>query len=225
MTYSADALNAPAPAAHANGGGYEEDSGTELMLRARDGDDSAFEELFRRHSGPLIGLAFRMVGDRDRAEELVQEAFLRIYRRRKKYRPEARFSTYAYRVVMNLCLNEFRRSRFLKRFVALDDRGFVSANGSGTVSPQIADDRIPTGEEEALGAELLGRFQEELSQLPEKQKSAILLSRVEGLPYQQIAEVLGMSLPAVKSTIFRGMRALREKLTDVIEGNEGEERS
>lgn len=219
MTYAIDAMKGPSQSASVKRGEpYEEDPGTELMLRARDGDDHAFEELFRRHSGPLIGLAFRMVSDRDRAEELVQEAFLRIYRRRKSYRPEARFSTYAYRVVVNLCLNDFRRSRFLKRFVALDDRGYVSADGSESVSPQIADDRIPGGEEEALGAELLSRFQEEISRLPEKQKSAILLSRVEGLPYQEIAEVLGMSLPAVKSTIFRGMRVLRDRLTDVIEG-------
>jgi RNA polymerase sigma factor (sigma-70 family) len=85
------------------------DSDVELMLRSKAGDDAAFSELFERYAKRLVGFAYRMVRDRWRAEELVQDAFLQIYRARERYSPSARFSTYIYRVVTNNCLNEIRR--------------------------------------------------------------------------------------------------------------------
>src|SRR6476659_8757411 len=85
------------------------DTDVELMLQAKAGDDAAFSELFQRYSNRLVSFAYRIVRDRWRAEELVQDAFLQIYRARDRYSPCARFSTYIYRVVTNNCLNELRR--------------------------------------------------------------------------------------------------------------------
>jgi RNA polymerase sigma factor (sigma-70 family) len=97
-----------------SGGGEErtdprDDPDVERMLRVRAGDDDAFQELFLKHGEPLLNLAYRFVGSRARAEEIVQEAFLRIYRASSRYEPRARFRTYASRVVINLSLNELRR--------------------------------------------------------------------------------------------------------------------
>jgi DNA-directed RNA polymerase specialized sigma24 family protein len=91
------------------------DPDVELMLRTQAGDDSAFSELFERYSKRLVSFAHRIVRDRWRAEDLVQDAFLQIYRARDRYSPCARFSTYIYRVVTNNCLNELRRVEHQKK--------------------------------------------------------------------------------------------------------------
>lgn len=88
---------------------WQSDPDVELMRRVRQEDSSAFRELFAKYAEALVNFAYRFVGNRDRAEELAQDAFLQIYRARKRYEARARFTTYLYRVATNLCLNELRR--------------------------------------------------------------------------------------------------------------------
>ena len=192
-------------------GGWEADPDVQLMLKARDGDHAAFRELFRRHSDSLINFVFRFMGNRDRAEELVQDAFLQIFRARARYEPRARFAPYLYRVATNLCLNELRRFEYQGKIDALEEPEADDEEPRG-----LADDRLPTAEEHVAGVETAERIQKVLDRLPPNQRSALLLSRVEGLSYQEVAESLDTSVSAVKSLIFRGTQALRDQLKDLL---------
>lgn len=192
---------------------WDADPDVQLMLRARDGDQGAFRELFVKHSEPMLSFACRYVGNRSRAEELVQEAFLQIYRARKTYEARARFVTYAYRVVLNLCLNELRRFEYQGKTESLDNNPF----DDGARGREFPDGRTPGCEDSVIGGELADRIRVAIEELPDNQKSSLLLTRVEGLSHREVAEILETSVSAVKSLVFRGMRTLRENLRDVLE--------
>jgi RNA polymerase sigma-70 factor (ECF subfamily) len=177
------------------------DPDIQLMLQAKDGDSVAFGELFTKHSKGLVAFVYGVIHNRWRAEELVQDAFLQIYRARDRYQPRARFSTYLYRVVMNNCLNEIRRLQYGKT-VSEDDL------------PPMADDSVPGPEHYVTGCEMASRMQAILKQLPPNQRAALLLSRVEGFDYREVAQCLGVSEYAVKSLVFRATRSLRDGLRD-----------
>jgi RNA polymerase sigma-70 factor (ECF subfamily) len=193
--------------------GWRCDPDVDLMQRARDGDTLAFRELFTKHSEAVVNFAYRFVSNRSRAEELAQDAFLQIYRARKRYEPKARFSTYLYRVVTNLCLNELRRFEYQGRTEPLEGRP-LEDGGEG--SRELADASLPEVEDLLAGAETGARLQGVLDKLPSNQKSALLLSRVEGLSYQEVAECLETTESAVKSLIFRATQTLRGELADLL---------
>jgi len=179
-------------------------SDVELMLRAKAGDDAAFSELFERYSNRLVSFAYRIVRDRWRAEELVQDAFLQIYRARERYSPCARFSTYIYRVVTNNCLNEIRRQDHEKTV-------------PGETRP-LADETTRGPDSVVMDRQIVTRIADMVRELPFKQRAALLLSRVEGFDHRAVASCLGVSEFAVKSLVFRATRTLREG----IEGCDGE---
>jgi RNA polymerase sigma-70 factor, ECF subfamily len=176
------------------------DSDVDLMLRTKAGDDSAFSELFERYATRLVSFAYRIVRDRWRAEELVQDAFLQIYRARDRYLPRARFSTYIYRVVTNNCLNEIRRQDFQKSV-------------SGENLP-LADAVTRGPDHVVMNRQIVGRIADMVLDLPLKQRAALLLSRVEGFDHREVASYLGVSEFAVKSLVFRATRALREGMEE-----------
>lgn len=182
---------------------------TDLMLRVRDGDTAAFETLVRRHQHAVFGTACRMLGDASDAEDIAQMTFLRIFRAAPKYRPTARFTTWMFAILRNLIFNESRRRKRHGILVSLD------------APPPFSDDDAPrelphphqTGPDaEALQAELESHIQTALDALPEQQRLAMILLRYEDLSYEQIAEVLHTSVPAVKSLIFRAREVLRVRL-------------
>jgi RNA polymerase sigma-70 factor, ECF subfamily len=175
------------------------DPDIQLMLQTKNGDSTAFGELFTKHSKGLVAFVYGVIHNRWRAEELVQDAFLQIYRARDRYQPRARFSTYLYRVVMNNCLNEIRRLQYGKT-VPEDEL------------PPMADDSEPGPEHYVTGCEMASRMQAILKQLPPNQRAALLLSRVEGFDYREVAQCLGVSEYAVKSLVFRATRSLRDGL-------------
>ena len=195
-------------------GGWESDPDVGLMLRARDGDHAAFRQLFSKYSEPLLNFAYRFVGNRDRAEELVQDAFLQIFRARQRYEPRARFATFVYRVTTNLCLNELRRFEYQGRTEPLEGTSTEEGEEGGR---ELADERQPTADEHLIGHETADRIQEVLDRLPPNQKSALLLTRVEGLSYQEVADCLETSVSAVKSLIFRATQALRHDLKELLQ--------
>ena len=171
------------------------------MLAFRAGDASAFDALFRRWSGPLLRYLERMLRDAGTAEELVQEVFLRVHRARERYQPEARFSTWLYRIATNLALNELRRPRRREPHRSADDADAPALVADGAAPEAVVDAR-------RLGAWAL----RELAALPENQRAALCLSAVEGLSYAEVAEALEVSEAAVKALVHRARSALAGRL-------------
>lgn len=193
--------------------GWRSDPDVELMQRVRAGDTAAFRDLFAKHSAPVVNFAYRFVVNRNRAEELAQDAFLQIYRARGRYEAKARFTTYLYRVVTNLCLNELRRFEYQGKTEPLE--GHPAEDGAEG-SRELPDEMVPPAEERLAGLETGGRIRKVLEKLPPNQRVALLLSRAEGLSYQEVAECLETTESAVKSLIFRATQALRKELADLV---------
>jgi RNA polymerase sigma-70 factor (ECF subfamily) len=178
------------------------DEDVRLMLAFRGGDGVAFERLFRRWSGPLLRYLDRMVRDLATAEELVQEVFLRVHRSRERYTPEARFSTWLYRIATNLALNELRRPRHRAPHRSIDDEGAAPIAAGPSADDVVAARRVGRAAAEAL------------AELPEKQRAALCLAAVEGLSYAEVAEALDVTEKAVKSLVHRARSALALRLRE-----------
>jgi len=175
------------------------DADAELMLAFAAGDEAAFDALFDRWAAPLLRFLERMVRDRATAEELVQDAFLRVHRARERYQPTARFSTWPYRIAGNLARNELRRPRRARPHTSTDDDAGPSLEliaGGAVVDEVVHSRRVSQAVEAALDA------------LPERQRMALWLSAVEGLCYAEIAEALETTPSSVKSLIHRARSAL-----------------
>ena len=180
------------------------DQDAALMLAFCAGDGAAFDALFGRWSAPLLRYLERMLRDAAGAEELVQEVFLRVHGARQRYQPQARFSTWLYRIATNLALNELRRPRRRELHTRLEESG----------EPALADGG-PAAEQELDARRLAARVDIELAQLPERQRAALCLTAVEGLSYAEVAEALEISESAVKALVHRARMALAERIQDV----------
>jgi RNA polymerase sigma-70 factor (ECF subfamily) len=183
-----------------------------LMLKLRRGDRSAFETIVRRHQEPMLNLAYRFLGDRDEAEDLAQEIFLRVYRARATYRPDAKFTTWLYRIASNACLNALR-SRKNRPGISLDSLAGedgrcspVSAGDTKTVSPPAV----------LIRGETAQRVREIVSELPESQRLAIVLNRYQDLSYLEVAETMNLSVMAVKSLLFRARERIKERIAPYL---------
>lgn len=180
------------------------------MLAVKEGDREAFETLFRRYMRPLHHFVRRFVGNPSVAEELVQEIFFKIYRAAANYEPRGRFTTYLYRVATNHCLNEIRRADYRERFDSLDQ---PPAYAEGERWALELPDQKQAGADALFWAQTMAeKLQELLLELPNKQRAALLLNRIEALSYQEIAEVLDVSVGAVKSLLHRARTTLRQRL-------------
>jgi RNA polymerase sigma-70 factor, ECF subfamily len=208
-----DGIEAESPAPPRSGAGSSDDPDTLLMLRVRDGDHQAFHEIFLKFRGPLLNFSSRFIASSERCEELVQEAFLQVYRARERYEPQARLATYLYRVMINLCLNERRRFIYHGRMESLEQGRFGEDDRDGM---QIADQSLPPVEDYVAGLEIAGNLKKLLKRLPPNQRAALLLSRIEGFSYREVADCLDTSVSAVKSLVFRATQSLREGLKDVL---------
>ena len=174
-------------------------SDVELMLALKAGDENAFTELVDRHRDAVVNLAYRYLGNKTDAEDLAQEVFLKVHRARDRYEPAAKFTTWLYRVAANACLNEVRDRRRRPTFAA------------GTLEdPPAADGASPV--EEAERSELRERVRQALAELPERQRMALLLNKFHGLGYEEMADSLGMTVPAVKSLLVRARENVRQAI-------------
>jgi RNA polymerase sigma-70 factor (ECF subfamily) len=182
-------------------------SSEELMARVAKDDEEAFEILVTRHQTSVLNLIFRFVGDRTQAKDLAQEVFLRVWQAAKSYKPEAKFTTWIYRITANLCFNELKSSRRKKWFQFLRPD---ADHETGT--EEDLPDRSPSPEDLLLAKERSLQITEALQSLPENQRMALILKRYDDLSYEEIARVLGCSVPAVESLLVRAKRTLREKL-------------
>jgi RNA polymerase sigma-70 factor (ECF subfamily) len=190
-------------------------SDAEIMLRVREGDDAGFNILIEKYNKPIIHFMFRMVHNQAVAEELAQEVFLRVYRSRQTYRAEAKFTTWLYRIATNLGVNHARDTKHERaaQNVYLDQPD----PESGT-TPDVADSR-PTAEHEMVREERMRAIRQHVMALPERQRTAVLMHKYQGLDYKQIGEVLKLSESATKSLLFRAYQTLREKLKDFVVEN------
>ena len=180
-----------------------------LMERIGAGDHEAFRQLVVRHQNAVIGTVAKMLGNPSEAEDIAQQVFLRIWRHAKRYRPDAKFTTYLYTITRNLVFNETRR-KSRKKEVSSDERE-ENSNRLIEANP----DRQPDAE--LLQAELQRAVDDAIAQLPETQRMAVVLRRYEQLSYEEIAAVLGLSVSAVKSLLFRARTSLREALSGYLE--------
>ena len=180
------------------------DPDAELVLRWQEGDLGAFEALVRRHERRVFSLVFRMLGNREEAEDVTQEAFLALHRHGRRFRGEARFSTFVYRVAANAALNR-RRSLGRRR-----------AREEALSYRQDAGDDLPSAprdpEDAASGGEIQVRVQAALLGLPKDLRMAVVLYDIEGQSYGDIARVLRIPEGTVKSRIHRARVALRDRL-------------
>jgi RNA polymerase sigma-70 factor, ECF subfamily len=181
-----------------------------LMLAVRAGDASAFDALFRRWSAPLLRYLDRMVRDPASAEELVQETFLRLYRARERYEPEARFSTWLYTIATRLALNELRRPRHQNPHKSTDE---VDDDGATLVLVHGGPRADDVAHARRVGESVEGA----LADLPERQRAALWLAAVEGLSYAEIAESLATSEKSVKALVHRARCALVDRLGEKAE--------
>lgn len=185
----------------------------ELMEFYRRGSRDAFEELFSRHHRKVVQFAFRMTGDRSLAEEAAQEIFLRIARAAPTWQPTARFSTWMYTIARRTTLNYIRDEKETGGKVPIP-AGEEGRDGSPPL--QLSGPSALNPEEMAWNAEVQERFVRALQQLPESSRSAFVLNRGEGLSYEEVAAVLGVTTQAVKSRIFRAREELIRALEEVL---------
>ncbi|MFC7337004.1 RNA polymerase sigma factor [Haloferula chungangensis] len=176
-----------------------------LMKRVAADDEKAFRELVERHQNAVIGTVAKMLGDPTEAEDIAQRVFLRVWKHAKRWRPEAKFTTYLFTITRNLVYNESRR-RSRRKEVSSDGR----SEESGVES---AADARSEPDAEALKSEMHEEIDQAIQSLPEAQRTAVILYSYESMPYEEIAKVLNTSVSSVKSLLFRARGTLREKLS------------
>jgi len=186
--------------------GLDERSDEQLMLAFQRGDAKAFEMLLTRHEKGMYGFALRMVGDSMLAEEVAQEAFLRIIQSAPRYRAKASFRNYVYRIVRNLCVDHLRRRPREPRPPDLE------AGLPGTT--EGIPDGNPGPEHHVGAAQLRSAIRRALFTLPADQREAFLLKEVKGMKLQDVAAITGANLNTVKSRLRYALIRLREHLSE-----------
>lgn len=170
-----------------------------LMQATAGGDLAAFEQLVLRHQQSVWRTAYRMLDCRSEAEDVSQQAFLRILEARDRYRPQAAFRTYLYRIVVRLCLDHLRKNR-----------------------PALAEHLLPvddgrSAQQQAADKEQAAAVQQAIACLPAKQRTAVVLRYYEGLSGREIAEAMDTSLKAVERLLARAREALEKRLDDYFQ--------
>lgn len=179
-----------------------------LMLRVKEGDMAAFETLVDKYKQPVINLIYRTLPDLTEAEDLAQNVFVQVFKSAHRYQVSARFSTWLFTIARNLCLNEIRRR---SRHPA-DSLDAPHPENEDHPARQVEDVRSAPPPDSLLQSELEQKIQSALAELPENQRTAIVLCRQEDLSYEDISRILGCSLSATKSLIHRGRETLKLKL-------------
>jgi RNA polymerase sigma-70 factor, ECF subfamily len=189
------------------GGG---DSDVEIMLRAKAGDQSAFDYLVQKYRRPIVSFMYRMARNPAAAEDLAQEVFLRVYRSRQSYEASAKFTTWLYRIATNLAVNHARDTRHERPevTVSLDE----ADEESGTTL-ELPDGAL-TAEQSMVRRERMMAIRRKVEALPEQQKLAVIMHKYQQMDYKQIAKVLEKSESATKSLLFRAYETLREQLKE-----------
>lgn len=186
----------------------------DLMGEIVEGREDAFEELVRRYQGKIVNLIQRFISDRERAKELSQEVFLRVFVHRKRYRRSGRFSTWIYTIAVNLAKNEIRRRVRLRGQMSLDSL----LEMTGDSAPFFADER-PKPDRTTHQREVERIVTAAISTLPPKYREVLILRDIQQLSYEEIEQVLGIPGGTVRSRINRARQALKERLDPILGGD------
>lgn len=188
------------------------------MMRVRTGDRHAFGELVECHQQRVVGTVTRMLGENSAdAEDIGQQVFLRVWKSAARYEPTAKFTTWLYTITRNLVFNELRRRKH-RPVTSLDAEAWDGVfTGGSDPAAHLEDPQAPAPDATLLHAELQQAVSAAIAHLPENQRLAVVLRRYEELSYEEIAGVLGLSVPAVKSLLFRARVVLRERLASYLE--------
>ena len=177
----------------------------ELVARSIGGDAESFNELIRRWERPIHALAYRQLGREEDARDVCQETFLRAYRALAGFRGQAKFSSWLYRIALNLCRDSVRRERRTPVVQALEDIDVIDLAAAREPSESI---------EDRIGRQDLSRAVERaMALLPEEQRTAIVLKEYQGLTFQEIADLVGCPLSTVKTRLYQGLTVLRRELS------------
>jgi len=182
-------------------------SDEELVARSMAGDTESFNQLILRWERPIYALAYRQIGREEDARDVVQDAFLRAFRALPGFKGQAKFSSWLYRITLNLCRDWLRRQRrapFVPTPEGVDDVADLAAPNDGTTA---------TVEDLVARKNLSQHVARAMRLLPEEQRSAILLKEYHGLTFQEIAELQGCPLSTVKTRLYQGLTVLRRELT------------
>ena len=192
--------------------GGDSPSDAEIMLRAKAGDQSAFDYLVQKYRRPMVSFMYRMARNTAAAEDLAQEVFLRVYRSRASYEASAKFTTWLYRIATNLAVNHARDTRHERPEVqvSLDEPD----DDTGTTL-ELPDGNL-TAEQAMVRRERMLAIRSKVEALPEQQKLAVIMHKYQQMDYKQIAEVLKKSESATKSLLFRAYETLRDQLKEFV---------
>ncbi len=183
-----------------------------LMERVRDGDANAFQSLVEIHQSAVIGTVAKMLGSASDAEDIAQQVFVRVWKSACRYQPTAKFTTWLFTITRNLVFNEMRRKK-RRQEISIDAHRDENHR-------EIAEDSASRPDQATLQEELVVKIEEAIRALPEKQRLAVVLRRYEEMPYEEIGRVLNLSLPAVKSLLFRARSQLKELLAEYLGGED-----
>ena len=177
-----------------------------LVELALDGDSRAFEILMEKHESKMYAVALRMCKNREDAQDCLQDAMLRIYKALPTFKGQSSFSTWAYRITMNTCLDDLRRKK-VRQAQSLDqmlDIGWAPVDENNTAERHLENN------------ELKRNLSRAIQSLPEEMRAAVVLRDIQGFSYEEIANVLSTNVGTVKSRISRG----REKLREILSRNQ-----
>jgi RNA polymerase sigma-70 factor (ECF subfamily) len=176
----------------------------ELVSRSMAGDTDSFNQLILRWERPIYALAYRVIGREEDARDVCQDTFLRAYRALPGFKGQAKFSSWLYRIALNLCRDWIRRQR----------RAPVLQMPEGVDPIEMAAEREPAESIETLVArrELSSVVEEAMTLLPEEQRTAIILKEYHGMTFQEIADLQGCPLSTVKTRLYQGLSVLRRQL-------------
>ncbi len=190
---------------------YLEDNDVTLMLTFKKGNKASFEKLLTKHYPKILNFIYRLINNKQAAEDLTQEVFIKIYRSVKEYQPKAKFTTWAYTIARNLCLNYLRDHKHVK--LSLDE---MVHEEDDDFKFEMEDKDSQGPDEAALIQEKRDVVKKAIQTLPENQRIAIILLRYENLSYEEIAQTMKLSVSAVKSLLSRAKEGLRQELSRYI---------
>ncbi len=189
-------------------------SDSNLMVELQQGRDGALSELIAKWQQPLLSFTFRYTQNQADSADVVQEAFVRVYQSRARYRPTARFSTWLFTIAANLCRN---RARWRKRHPTVPLEFSGPEGEEGTFEGEwLADTRAESPDQSLADKETVRAVKEAIGELPHDLKTALLLFQYEDMSYQEIGDVVGCSVKAVETRLYRARHQLKKKLVSLL---------
>ena len=183
------------------------------MVQIKQGDTEALRDLIEAHQHRIIGMVAKMLGDESDAQDVAQQVFIRVWKSAGRYEPTAKFTTWLFKITRNLVFNEIRR----RKRHPTDSLDRPLGPDESDRPRQMADAGVKSPDTVLLDQEMQAAIQKAIDALPETQRMAVILRRYDHISYEEIGEILELSVPAVKSVLFRARTELRERLKDYLD--------